>query len=177
MNLSICKNYSKNKLKSLLKKRLRELFLKQWTEFRDSYNEDHGKLNTYFKFKSSFEFEQYLNINNKDKRKILTKFRISDHSLRIETGRHERVINRDTGKLVILPRSERVCQYCCDGCPEDEIHFLLKCQLYDDTRQIFLNQLVTSFPNLKNLSTNQLYIWIMSNEDIKFNKQLIEVNN
>ena len=46
-----------------------------------------GKLRTYFSFKEHFEFEQYLNIiKSFDKRRSLTKFRISAHRLKTERG-------------------------------------------------------------------------------------------
>ena len=104
INLSICKKISKNKFKLCLKKYLQKSFLETWLDIRNSYLLDTGKLSTYFKFK--------LNMNNFNNRRILTKFRPSNHSLRIETGRHERKLNTVSGKLELLPRCERLCQHC-----------------------------------------------------------------
>jgi hypothetical protein len=70
-----------------LKKYLQKSFLETWLVIRNSYLLDTGKLSTYFKFK--------LNMNNFNNRRILTKFRLSNYSLRRETGRHE---------LELLPR-------------------------------------------------------------------------
>ena len=57
-------------------------------------------------------------------RKKISKFRLSNHNLRIETGRHERRKN-SLGKLEYTPRNERMCQNCNLNVVDDvvEIHF------------------------------------------------------
>ena len=73
-----------------------------------------GKLRTYFSFKDHFETEQYLSvIKIFDKRRCLTKFRISSHKLKIETGRFTRPLT---------PLEQRVCDHCLMTI-EDEFHF------------------------------------------------------
>ena len=47
---------------------------------------------------------------NKEKRKLITKFRISDHDLLIETGRYKNI-----------PREQRCCTVC--NILDDESHF------------------------------------------------------
>ena len=74
-----------------------------WSEIRDTCLVDKGKLDTYFTFKTSYNYENYLDINNIEKRTMLTKFRLSNHCLKIETGRHEHITNI-SGKQEILPR-------------------------------------------------------------------------
>jgi hypothetical protein len=61
-----------------------------WT---DSLNDDKrvnpnskNILRTYRKFKSIFKLEPYLLFGTKQRRKLLTKFRISAHNLNIEKG-------------------------------------------------------------------------------------------
>jgi hypothetical protein len=49
-----------------------------------------GKLDTYFSYKSMFQKEKYLEINNFEVRQILCRFRISSHHLRVETERHKK---------------------------------------------------------------------------------------
>ena len=56
----------------------------------------------------------------------LTKFRISNHRLQMELGRYRG-----------LPVKERVCPNC--HVIEDEVHFLLSCNLYALQRQILLS--------------------------------------
>ena len=53
----------------------------------------------------------------------MTKFRISAHSLRIESGRYERKPNKEN-KLIKIVREERTCLYCNNNDVEDEKHFL-----------------------------------------------------
>ena len=93
----------KSKFKFLLKKALKNNFLNVWNEIRNTYLLNKGKLNTYFKYKTSFNLENYLFVKNLKNRHILTKFRLSNHTLRIETGRHERKLNSVSGKLELLP--------------------------------------------------------------------------
>ena len=135
-----------------------------------------GKLSTYFQHKRSFNFEKYLNLKSKDDRVILAKFRISNHCLRVETGRYERKINSH-GKNEILPRCERICQYCTSGSTEDELHFLLECPLYNNSRGEFLNMIFKTYPNLALLNNADLLTWIMSNENPEFTVQLCQYLN
>ena len=141
-----------------MKKYLQKSFLETWLVIRNSYLLDTGKLSTYFKFK--------LNMNNFNNKRILTKFRPSNHSLRIETGRHERKLNTVSGKLELLPRCERLCQHCSHYLIENELHFVLE---YNSPRLEFLENLFQKFPNLRNINLENLFIWIMSNEDSDFN--------
>ena len=53
--------------------------------------------------------------------KTLTKYRLSEHSLAIEKGRHRKTW---------LPVEERLCNHCTTTEPETELHFLTKCKKY-----------------------------------------------
>ena len=66
------------------------------------------------------------------------KFRISDHSLTIEKGRHHGILNED-----------RICKQCDTGCVEDEFHFLFVCPKYKDLREQYLPKYHTNNPNLR----------------------------
>ena len=90
INLSHCKKLSENKFKLYIKKQLRNNFSNFWEDIRTSYMQGAGKLSTYFQYKRLFGFEKYLNLKTRDNQVILTKFRISNHCLRIETGRYEK---------------------------------------------------------------------------------------
>jgi hypothetical protein len=57
-----------------------------------------GKLTNFYKIKECFRREPYLSVMNSDQRNLITKFRISAHQLRIETGRYERKKNQ-AGKI------------------------------------------------------------------------------
>ena len=165
IDLNICKNYGKLKFKNMLKKQFKINFLNVWEKNRDEYQENQGKLDTYFKFKRTFGYENYLDIKN-PKKYLLTKYRLSNHCLRIETGRHERVFNV-SGKSDPLPRQDRLCLYCNLDSVESEVHFLLECPLYDGLRKDILSQ-IEKYPNLLNLDKHDLFIWILSNDNSNF---------
>lgn len=173
LNLDICKNLTKGKFKSLLKKHIRKCFLKQWSSIKDTYSKDqNGKLCSYFKYKNLFEFEKYLLIIKDEKRRNLTKFRLSNHCLRVESGRYERVRN-NLGRLIMLPRNERFCLLCNSDLVEDEIHSMFECKSLKELRDnFFMKNIFQLYPNLTFLNYDQLFIWVMSNEDPQFIKQL-----
>ena len=57
--------------------------------------------------KDHFRIEKYWSSNKFQYRQIMTKFRISAHSLRIESGRYERKENKEN-KLIKIVREERI---------------------------------------------------------------------
>ena len=74
---------------------------------------------------------------------------------------------------------------------EDEIHFLIKRQCYNEQRFIAFNKLENTYKNFKDLTDENKFIWLMSSED-KFvimilykllsdlfekRKELININN
>ena len=72
--------------------------------------------------------ESYLKYGNRNQRRLLTKFRISAHNLKIERGRYLR-----------LPVVERIC-VLCGGNVEDEICLLL-CPSLDNVREALLKRI------------------------------------
>ena len=77
-------------------------------------------------FKLRFEKEPYLDyVSTFNRRRILTKFRCSNHSLEIEKGRHRNI-----------PLENRICPVCKSNV-ETETHFLQDCFLYKDLRTKF----------------------------------------
>ena len=97
-----------------------------------------SKLRFYKTFKNSFNRESYLDtISEFDMRKIVTKFRCSDHSLQVEIGRHRKIKFED-----------RVCKLCLNDV-ETELHFLKSCPIYKNIRrQIFGDNPVQNWENL-----------------------------
>ena len=89
-----------------------------------------SKLRSYKLFKDSFTREPYLKILNCFQlRKVVAKFRCSDHRLEIEMGRHKKI------KV-----EERICQLCkCDV--ETETHFLQECPVYANLRTKYLGNI------------------------------------
>ena len=104
--------------------------------------EGKNKLRTYALFKREWGFEEYLNvIDNRDKRVLLSKFRMGVCPLRIETGRYE-VVSRE--KKGLLPE-DRKCLCCSLDKVEDEYHFLLQCTAYEARRQRLLRVIQECF--------------------------------
>ena len=82
----------------------------------EKIKDDTSKLRTYSLFKTEIGMEKYImEIKNVTIRSHVTKFRLSNHRLAIETGRHD-------GTL----REERCCSFC-PGKIENEYHFLYEC--------------------------------------------------
>ena len=89
---------------------------------------------------------------------IVVKFRLSCHSLEIETGRYVRPY---------LPPEERICHIC--KVTEDEKHFLLSCPRTKSLPEYdpFLNTCVESIRSFNFLTINNKFFSIMSSQDHK----------
>ena len=86
--------------------------VKKTLEKLSSFNET-SKLYIYSKIKSELKLENYLLfLSNFKMRQLFTKFRASDHSLEIESGRYKNIT-----------REERKCKNCNLNEIGDEYHF------------------------------------------------------
>ena len=95
------------------------------------------KLIFYCTIKDDYSPSPYLVLTRKNpSRKVLVKFIISSHQLRIETGRYEKI-----------PRNERICSFCTSNKIEDENHFLLDYEAHSQIRDIFFSKLETKIPD------------------------------
>merc|ERR1712082_102586 len=93
-----------------------------------------SKLECYTALNREYTMADYLTtITDSKLRKTMTKYRISDHSLAIETGRH-----RQTS----VPREDRRCSSCPQGEVETELHFLLHCDKYKEIRASFIPKII-----------------------------------
>ena len=87
---------------------------------------DHNKFRFYKSFKGSFSAESYIElIKNRNQRSFLTRFRVSSHRLRVETGRWT---------FPKTPFEERICVYCDRGEVDNELHCITKCKLTEANR-------------------------------------------
>ncbi len=85
-----------------------------------------NKMRTYAKFKQTFCLEKYiLKAKQFRERQIICRFRISNHKLDIEVGRHHRPP---------IPADLRVCTRCKCGKIGDENHYVFECIADDDLR-------------------------------------------
>ena len=79
-------------------------------------DEETAKLRTYGLLKKEIGMERYLTtIKNPIIRETMTKFRLSNHRLQIELGRHQNT-----------PKEQRFCKFC-PNLVESEVHFLINC--------------------------------------------------
>ena len=125
-------------------------------------NKQKNKLRTYRLFKQSFSREPYLvQIKSRETRVMLTKFRISSHTLHIESGRHP-----------WKAENLRLCTLCSNQCVENELHFMLQCDAYSNYRTVFENNIAKENCNFCMLSDIDKFIWLLSNEDRHLNNRM-----
>ena len=103
-------------------------------------------------FKNNFEFENYLNvIKDFNLRKILTKFRLSDHNLEIELGR------RRSPKV---PVNLRFCRRCDFNLIDDETHLIFDCPIVTVQRKELFEECCQV---LDNSHRKEVFLQIMKN--------------
>ena len=111
----------------------------------------------YITFKFSINTEKYLiSLKNKKERNTLSRFRLSNHELLIEKGRHMRPK---------IERNNRKC-FSCRNDIEDELHFITKCPLYINEREILFQARRDSSIHFDSYTSDyQGFVFILSNED------------
>ena len=90
---------------------------------------------------------EYLSsVTDPKQRKILTRYRLSEHSLAIEKGRH---------RQTCIPREDRLCTHCTQNEVETELHFLTICPLYQDIRDTYFPQITITHRDFENMSNDK----------------------
>ena len=101
------------------------------TEFFN-IQQDSAKLRTYSMIKTKIGLEDYLiSMHNIAERIAFSKFRLSNHRLLIEIGRHKKI-----------EKQRRICPFCPLEI-EDEVHFLTTCPTYNTIRENLFAELPT----------------------------------
>ena len=107
----------------------------KYIDFWKKKVESSTKLDFYRKFKYEHKAEDYLDIiptiNGK---RDYTRFRTSNHKLTIQTLRYKRPV---------VPREQRLCEFCNQNEIEDEYHMTFFCKIYADLRVTFLDTIRT----------------------------------
>ena len=144
--------------KRLVKQKLRNYYEKLWKN--KLMLSTRGK---YFKsFKQNILFETYLALlPQRNLRLSLTKLRLSDHRLMIESGR------RCKPKT---PLQERIFPLCNDGSNksiEDEVYFLFSCNWRKSKQLIekFFDEIINIVRNFGDLDSKQKFMYIIGNEN------------
>ncbi len=88
-------------------------------------------------------------------RKTLTMYRLSEHSLAVETGRR---------RQTWLSREDRLCSHCMLGVTETELHFLTECPKYTDIRDHYYPKINHIFPQFNICSPTQKLSFILGEE-------------
>ena len=115
---------------------------------------DGSKLRTYALFKSEIGIEPYLSkIRNVATRTQVARFRLSNHKLAIEEGRHQNI----SAHL-------RFCPFCKNKI-ECEIHFITDCPTYTYLRENLYHEMDNEDPSFKYLPQRDKFIFILSNSD------------
>ena len=93
--------------------------------------------------------ENYLKNNNFTFRKLLTKFRLSDHNLGIEVGRYSKI-----------PREQRLSKRC--RILDDEKHFFLNCEINSSLRSDFLKIMKEGVSTFEDLNPDNKLLQILN---------------
>ena len=143
--------------KTKVREVIRSHFDSEWKTHLNTFK----KADCYKQFKSEVKCEKYLEtIKNRKHRVTLSKLRLSDHILKIETGRHN---------IPITPREQRFCPHCPDQV-ESEQHFLIQCSEYD--RTILMDKFSESYPQFRALDDKNKFIFMLSQENDELTKIL-----
>ena len=95
-----------------------------------------SKLQTFSLVKTNIGIENYLiDVQNVPERISLSKLRLSNHTLMIETGRHKKI-----------EREKRFCPFCSSKV-EDEFHFIVECPIYNHLRWELWNIIKRTMPD------------------------------
>ena len=171
INYTIASGSSKQAVKDLVKHinafEQNEWYVQLWN---DKGNEVNGnKLRMYRLHKERIGLESYVTTSMpKECRKAIAKLRSGTMALYVETGRYSKT-----------PLSERICTYCQSGQVEDEKHFLLKCELYNDIRYDLLNEAAQLELDFMNENCVSQYCLLMNTESIQtfLGKTLVKMYN
>ena len=115
------------------------------------------KLNFYSKFiNNTNSSDCYDLVKNMRHRRILAKFRVGNHNLQIEKGRHTKPLT---------PRELRSCECCHSKKVEDECHFFFDCVSYADLRNNLFYDIRKYCKSFKNLSDEDLIAFFFNSVD------------
>ena len=145
----------------------KKVFQKLYDSFHQNafydINNEQAKLRTYGLLKTTIGFEKYLEQITKPATRItVTKLRLSNHNLMIETGRYNKI-----------PKELRLCPLCLKTV-ETEIHFLVECPVYTNMREKILERILLKKPAFAYYANTHQFLYLLSDENILETSKFIE---
>ena len=113
------------------------------------------KLVFYLTFTHDTKYSSFLElITNEDHRKAAAKFRMGNHNLKIETGRHS---------YPKIPENLRTCDHCETG--NIETHFSFRYKLYNQIRNTLYNNIESRYQSFTKMNTKDAVLFLFNNVD------------
>ncbi len=127
-------------------------YITHWT----NTTKNQHKLECYSALNREYTTASYLSaVTDVKLRKTLTMYRLSEHSLAVETGRC---------RQTWLSREDRLCSHCMLGVTETELHFLTECPKYTDIRDQYYPKINLIFPQFNICSPTEKLSFILGEE-------------
>ncbi len=127
----------------------RNKYVTHWT---NTIKNQH-KLECYSTLNREYTMANYLStVTDVKLRKTLMMYRLSEHSLAVETGRR---------RQIWFSREERICSHCSLGEIETELHFLTECPKYQNIRDHFYPNINHIFPQFNICSPTEKLCFIL----------------
>ena len=153
-------HFSDVNIVSIIRQRLEDIELQRWfSEMNNDKRKDpnqSNKMRTYRKVKTidNYRCEDYLHqVTNIRHRTTMTKLRLSNHRLAIETGRYKRPYKKP---------NERMCPLCKREA-EDEKHFLVSCPVYQEKRKSVFECLYKEFKiSMVEMTTENVFLLLLN---------------
>ncbi len=123
--------------KLVCKKNIKQIYEEEW---RKELNES-SKCYLYKNLKNNLKIEKYVCSLTSELRISLTKFRLTNHKLPIEIGRHNKI-----------ERNLRTCTKCDSGDLGDEYHYMFVCKEFLDERKKFIPRKLYTDRNIGSVS-------------------------
>ena len=117
------------------------------------------KLTFYSSFKNDTKKATFLDMIKNPQHRIhvaITKLRLGNHHLHIETGRHS---------IPKTPENLRLCSFCNTNKIENEIHFLSFCKHYDRWRIKLFNEITEKYAHCKELDAQSKILFLFNSID------------
>ncbi len=123
------------------------------------------KLDFLMGIKSEFGVEPFIKLNlPRHERSLLSQLRYGILQIRLETGRYKSE-----------KRTDRLCKICNEGVLEDQYHFVLRCPIYNDRRNVFIEKVKEKTIQWENLSDNDKFINLFTEHPRIFGKYVKDI--